>query len=44
MIKLSFIKEKIHDLFSPVLSDKTIWKYNKKGLLIEDPQIGRAHV
>lgn len=37
MIKLSFIKEKIHDLFSPVLSDKTIWKYNKKGLLIEDP-------
>ena len=27
----------IRDLFSPVLSDRTIMKYNKKGLLIEQP-------
>lgn len=27
----------LHDYFSPVLSDRTIMKYNRKGILIEQP-------
>lgn len=31
------ITKLIHDWMSPVLSDRTILKYNEKGLLITDP-------
>lgn len=31
------IREAIHDLISPVLSDRTIKRYNKKGILFETP-------
>lgn len=31
------IKKLLHDLMSPVLSDKAIKKYNKKGILLRDP-------
>lgn len=34
---LKNIKDGIRDVFSPVLSDKTILKYNEKGILIEGP-------
>ena len=34
---INFIKTKINDIIRPVLSDRTIMKYNQKGLLFENP-------
>ena len=32
-----YVKNRIDDMFRPVLSDRNIMKYNKKGILIETP-------